>query len=259
MSMKLSYRDKVIIIIVICIIVLILGFVFIVRPMIANLETERSTLSDKQAEQQRVHDKVNTLGELVGTLTQTADDIDVIQENFYVEAQPYEFEQLITEKLRGQDIEIRSINTTYAYAGDISKYTVGVSHALAYQMKMDADIYTELPQAVYDRWSDIETPEAPTVRIGVTTVTVSFMASAGSAALMGCIDELAEDEKSIIVYSAVSDTNETQLDEAGQSENSINITVYSIVPLNTELVDEDAEALQEIHDIPIPEIVTFEE
>ncbi len=238
MSMKLSYRDKVIAVVAICVLVIIAGIVMFIKPRMAELDTAKINLQNVQKEKERVDAKINTLDGLLVTLKDTAAEIEDVQKNFYTEVAPFEFEQRVREILLANNLDFTNISTTYASAEDIALYQVKPGHVLAYNMKIKGDIYNELPQEVYDAYNGISVPEGEKVKVGLTTMTVCFNAKPGFEAALKCLDDIAADDKSIIVTltegSKVEDDDEVIL-----KENIIVINVYSIVPMNTEMVKAD--------------------
>lgn len=235
MSMKLSYRDKVIAIVVICIVVIVAGVVLFVKPRVAELDVAKQNLDRVQQEMNRVQEKINTLDGLIISLKDTAKEIDTIQQNFYVEAEPYEFEQHVREILAARNIEYSSITTSYASAQDITQYFVDPIHILAYDMKIDADIYNELPQEVYDAYKGAAAKIGSTVKIGTTNIVLSFKTAPGADEVLKCLDDLAKVDKTLIVNSSDCEVK-IGADAGEKTEQTIALTIYSIVPMNMDLV-----------------------
>ncbi len=236
MNMKLSYRDKVIFIVVIVIIILVAGFFLFVQPKFKDVETAKYNLETKQQEKVDVETKIATLPEIIDNIKAVADEIGEKQEIFLPEQDPYLNETYIREALAAERLDVKSMNTTYTTAGAINRYTVSPAHILAYDNKMSADLYNELPQEVYDRYNNVSPETFPNTVIGITTVTVSFKGGVEEA--NRAIDRIAEDEKTIVLNTITTETSDSS--ESGgtesDSEVSATITMYSIFPLNVEQV-----------------------
>lgn len=241
MNMKLSYRDKVIFIIFISVIVLVLGSVFLIKPRVNELEVTKYNLQNKQEEKQRVDEKINTLDPLIETLKTNAKEIEEIQKHFYVESEPYQFEQMLTDKLSNLRLNVTKINTAYAEADDIEKYKVYPKNILSYQMKMDADLYDELPQDVYDNWNKVQAMPSSPVVIGTTKATIAFSSLNPYDDVMKALDILAADEQTLIVYTASAEAVTIAGEEAG---GTLDITIYSIVPMNIEKIMESSAKIE---------------
>ena len=75
MSMKLSYRDKVIIIVVAVLVILGVGIFCFAKPKYESLQVSKQRLAAKEDEQQQVDAKIATLD---GLKKQLEDNIDSI-------------------------------------------------------------------------------------------------------------------------------------------------------------------------------------
>jgi len=240
MNVKLSYRDKVIFIIVICILVLVVGFFTAINPKIDEMSTARIQQQAQQAELDRVTARVAELPRLIEDMKEVAEGIDEVQQNFHIEADPYLMEQLITDLLsERRTINITGITTSYVEADEISQYLVFPDHVVVYPMKMDADLFNDLPPEVYAENEGIDFRYIPPgVTIGITEMSFNFEASPGISELLACLDILAdienEDLKTIIA--ANFSGKFTVVDGEPVSENSIKIIIFSIVPMDIEQV-----------------------
>lgn len=243
MSLKLSYRDKVIFIVVMVILVLVAGFFLLIKPKFADVESAKSTLELKQQEKADIDAKIDTLPGIIDSLKAAAKEIEEEQKIFMDEGHPYVNETYIREALGDLNIDITSMTTGYTTASGISRYTLEKAHILAYENKINADLYNELPQEVYDKYNGVGTPDYPGAVVGVTNMTLNFNSSIASLdPVYSVMDRIAEDEKAIIL-----NTVSTSQDETGEGNTratTIDLTLYSIFPLNVEKVQ------QETTDIP---------
>ncbi len=124
------------------------------------------------------------------------------------------------------------MNTTYTTAGAINRYAVNKQNYLAYENKINADLYNELPQEVYDIYNKVSPPSYPNTIIGVTNMTVQVDLGNNNKKIYDIMDRFAEDEKTIILNSL----NTERESENDESSADLYLTMYSIFPLNVEEV-----------------------
>ena len=242
MNMKLSYRDKVIFIVAIIVIILVAGFFLLIRPKFQDIEIAQNNYEAKVAERESVDAKIGTLPTIVENLKAAATAVGEEQGIFLEEQDPYLNEIYLREALARENLSYESINTTYAQASDISRYTVTPQHLLAYDNKINTDLYNELPQEIYDLYNGVPPTSYPGATIGVTTMTFTYM-SDDIALDFRVLDRIAEDEKTIIlntISSSVVDPN----DPEDNRKTTCTITMYSIFPLNVEQVLQESDEVQ---------------
>ncbi|MDE6594664.1 MAG: hypothetical protein K2K44_01485 [Oscillospiraceae bacterium] len=245
MNMKLSYRDKVIFIVVIVIIILVGGFFLFIQKKFEDVESAKVNLENKKQERIDIEAKIATLEDIIEEIKTTADEIGEKQGIFLEEQDPYLNETYIREALAAERLDVKSMNTTYTIAGAINRYTVNPKNILAYDNKMSADLYNELPQEVYDRYNNVAPETYPNTVIGITTVNVSFDGGTDPVGNANkAIDRIANDEKTIILNTisteSKDDSSANANEEQTSSEVSATITMYSIFPLNVEQVKQES-------------------
>lgn len=249
MNMKLSYRDKVIFIVVLIIIILVAGFFLFIQPKFNEISIAQMNLENKKQERVELEEKIATLPDIIDSIKAAADEIGEKQGIFLEEQDPYLNETYIREALTAERLDVKTINTTYTTAGRISRYTVAPKNILAYDNKMSADLYNELPQEVYDEYNGVSPKSYPNTIIGVTTVNVTF--SGGTDPIEAgkkAIDRIAKDEKTIILNTISSEVeSESKTSENAEApEVKATITMYSIFPLNVEQVKQESTEIQPI-------------
>lgn len=243
MSLKLSYRDKVIFIVVMVILVIIAGFFVFIKPKFEKVNSAKDTLAAKQQEKIDIDTKIGTLPDIIDNMKATAEEIGEKQKIFLDEGHPYVNETYIREILSGLNLDIKSMNTTYTTASTISRYTIEKLNYLAYDNKMNADLYNELPQEVYDLYNGVAAPVYPNTIIGVTKMSVEVDIGNNTRKIYDIMDRLAEDEKTIILNSLSTEREPENTDEASAS---LNLTLYSIFPLNVEEVLKETDEVKPI-------------
>lgn len=243
MSLKLSYRDKVIFIVVMVILVIVAGFFLFIKPKFEQVNMAKDTLAAKQQEKIDIDTKIGTLPDIIDNMKAAAEEIGEKQEIFLDEGHPYVNETYIRDVLSSLNLNITSMNTTYTTASSISRYTIAKQHYLAYDNKMNADLYNELPQEVYDLYNKVAAPVYPNTIIGVTNMSVEVDLGNNIRKIYDIMDRLAEDEKTIILNSL---STEREPDDTKEATASLNLTLYSIFPLNVEEVLKETDEVKPI-------------
>ena len=238
MNMKLSYRDKVIFIVVIVIIILVAGFFLLIKPKFEEIDVAKYNLETKQAEEAAVNEKIATLPTIVEEMKSVARAVGEKQDIFMPEQLPYLNEQYIRDALDKTGVEYIAMTTSYTGAGAIGRYTTSPAFILAYENKMIADLYGELPQEVWDVYNRVPGPAYPAAIIGVTTVSLSFRSSADLRGAYNVINRIAEDEKTIVLNNIAF---ENVIEGEQYRDLGITITMYSINPLNVDRVLEETD------------------
>lgn len=247
MSLKLSYRDKVIFIVVMVILVLVAGFFLFIKPKFQNVETAKHNLETKQQEKTDIDTKISTLPGLIQSMKDSATEVKEKQEIFLPEGHPYENENYIREFLNELNIEIKSMNTAYTEASPISRYVVYDKNILAYDNKINADIYKELPEEVYNKYNNVQREQYPSAIIGVTTMAVTFNSDVNLVDVYAVIDRIADDEKTIILNTV---STSDPADDATEVESTVALTMYSIYPLNVDKIMEETDEVKPLEEQP---------
>ena len=197
--MKLSYRDKVIFICVIVIVILIAGFFLFIKPKYQEMNVAYANLEAKQTEKEEVQAKIDTLPGLVENLKTIAKDIEETQEFFLADQEPYLNEQFVMEMLEGCGVTVESMSTTYTQGNNIVEYMVYPKNVHSYDLLIQADIYNELPEEVYNHYNEIAYPDGQSIVIGVTNVTIGYKDTFALNNVFDFIDTVAEDERTMTV------------------------------------------------------------
>lgn len=236
MNLKLSYRDKVIFIVVMVILVLVAGFFLFIKPKFEAVERAKTAFETKQEEKDNIDAKIDTLPIIIDNLKATAEEIGEKQQIFLDEAHPYMNEVYIRDALSSQNLDISAMNTDYTIASPIIRYTTKEEHYLAYDNKMNADLYNELPEEVYNLYNGVPDPTYPQTIIGETKMELTFKLGDGLNPInkvYDVIDRLADDEKTVVLNSVSTEAVPSDGDEPMAT---VNLTMYSIFPLNVEEV-----------------------
>lgn len=240
--MKLSYRDKVIFIVAIVVLVLVAGFFLFIKPKYSEMNSAQTQLKAKQEERQKVEDKINTLPDLVKQLKDMASSVEEIQSHFLTEQDPYLHEQFIHEILDSSGVTVHSIKTDYTAAQSLTEYMVKNKNVNSYDLLIQADLYNELPQKVYDDYNKVKAEKGDSIIIGITSLSITYEDSFELTKVFNFIDTIAEDDKTMSVLSV--GTADSEEAEENVTEGTISMYLYSILPLDIDKVMEETDVVE---------------
>ena len=239
MSMKLSRRDQVIILVVVVLIVLGVGIFCILKPKYEEVQASNSRLAAKETEKSDVEAKIATLETLKKTLEENVKAVEEDQKQFLSEEEYGDTQKIskyLMEILEPAGIEITGVNLNALAPSELSAYTYH-QNVIAYDMKMNSDLAHELPEDVYYAYSNSYPAPPPKVTISSTVVTVSYKSDLECQQLFDAIQLVADHEKNIYLNTceAVLDVEDGELAISG----SLTVTVYEIQPMDPEDIDKD--------------------
>jgi hypothetical protein len=228
MSIKLSYRDKVILVILIVLIIIIGGIMVFVRPKFEESNAKKEELDAKTKEQQTVQERINTLPVLQRQVLEAIKDIDLYQQLFYTEGKHYEMEQLFHSLIDESGLDINAMTFT-TKAEDIEDYLFTPSVGLLmYDMKVNADLYNALPIELYNYMNGVQAESNGTVVIGVTEFAASFKNLRTWDQLQQFLDLVEATDKSIYITTVASEGSTPE-----EGNGNVNVQIYHIVPMDT--------------------------
>lgn len=240
--MKLSYRDKVIFVCVIVVLILVAGVFLFIKPKFEEMNYAKIALEAKQVEKDDLQAKIDTFPQLVETLKNTAGEVEELQSYFLTEQDPYLNEQFIHEILDKNNVEVTGMETAYTVAGKLEEYVVVPSNVAAFDLLVSGDLYNELPQEVYDVYNNTVVESGGSVVIGVTDMTVNYNDTYELSDVLKFVDEISDYGKTMNVVS-VSKPDKGENAE-NETKGSLALRLYSIYPLNVEKVMEEADEIQ---------------
>lgn len=235
--MKLSYRDKVIFVVAIVIVIIVAGIFLFIKPKFEEMNRAKLALEKKQSEQADVEAKINSLSDIVAQLKATAQNVEEVQEYFMVEQDPYLNEQYVREIL-GNNVSTLGMETRYTTVSDLKEYVVNPENVVSYDLLINGDLYNELPQEVYDNYNKVGNKEGGKIKIGVTSMNISYRDKVDYSGIYKFIDAVKDNGKTIIITDfAKGEDPEAETEITG----TVQLVMYSIYPLNVEKVMEENE------------------
>ena len=215
MSMKLSYRDKVIIIVLAVLVVLGVGIFTFIKPKFADLQASEDRLTAKEAERDDVQSKMETQKQFMS-------------ERDYGET--YQISKYLMDKLHPAGIEITGISLDRLTSTQLEAYTYN-KYAVAYPMKINADIAGKLPPEVGYAYEG-GYPAAPaSVAVGGTVVTVSYTCT-NNDGVFDAIQSVADNEENIYLQSVSASYKDEGKTEDGKIEGDMVIEIYEVYTMD---------------------------
>lgn len=226
--MKLSQRDKVIFLAVVAFLIILLGGVLFIKPKFQEKQSTQITLESKKAEQQSVDDKIGTLDSKKEELKNSIKDVEKLEERFIPHMDTFEVEPMLFDLIKESKIEITGSEYELMTAEEIKNYVYD-KYAVAYPMRMDADLNNELPQEVIDKYNEITATAPEGVKVGLTTAAISFKGPFED--MLAALDNIAAEDKTMIVTALEgksSSAKESDSGDAAGPEGILTIYVFHI-------------------------------
>lgn len=242
MSMKLSRRDKVILLCVIVAAICIAGYLLLIKPKYAEMQASNDRLAAKEAERAEVEDKIATLEGLKKRLEDDVNNVVKDQKEFVSEKEVYDTQQIsayIMNLLEPSGISITNMSVPLLSPDTLEAYTYN-KNALAYEMRVNADLARELPEEVYYAYNNSYPEPPPTVQIGLSTLTVVFTFEE-SQQVLDAVQLIADHEKDIYLVNVSTEITPVEGEEEVPQGQMI-IEFYTINPLDPADIDKDTSA-----------------
>lgn len=174
MNMKLSYRDKVIFMVVVVVAILLFGFFFFVRAKIQESQDMKDNLTAKETERDEVDAKIDTLASLEEQLKNDIKEVDDLQKDFIDEQETFQADQYLYALLEPAGARFASMALTGEAEGELSPYFY-LRNCVAYDLKINADIAGDsLPQQVYDKYYQTNPEGDAPVTVALDEVTITM-------------------------------------------------------------------------------------
>ncbi|MBR2282809.1 MAG: hypothetical protein IJ874_00090 [Ruminococcus sp.] len=123
--MKLNYRDKVILGVLIAIILLIAGFVGLVKPKKVAIETDKKTLQDKQDERDDIQKKIDQIVPLTNEINDTYTATNKLAGDFVDYDSIYDttyLDQFLREYADECELKVSTLNVSALAEGALNYY-----------------------------------------------------------------------------------------------------------------------------------------
>ncbi|MGN1100672.1 MAG: hypothetical protein ACI4RG_00660, partial [Huintestinicola sp.] len=247
MSMKLSYRDKIILIVISVLVVLGVGIFCFAKPKYEDLQVSKQRLASKEDEKAQVEAKMGTLEGLKEQLENSIEEVVEKQEKFLSEKEygdTYQISKYLMELFANvNDFEITSVTMDPLTNTSLEAYFYN-KNAVAYPMKVNGDIANKLPPEVGYAYNG-SYPDSPiSVQVGGTVATVAYECDS-SEDLLDAVQLVADNDKNLYLLTfSGSYLEDPDADpEFPKFSGNLTIAVYEIYPLDPEDIDYEPENL----------------
>lgn len=203
--MKLNYRDKVLLISVLVILVWVAGVMLFIKPAFDDLNDANATYDSKVMELEDKKDQIKADEDLPERVTKAYDEVTTLAGNFYKKLTTDEVSETIDNLLDADNITNDSLS--------ISSYS---SVVLSTIVPQSTEVNTEIDNIVSGNASDGDAAAAATTEdtsVTVPSYTVSFGFTCKFSDLKSFLDKLTtNNEKSLVVANCtITDVNESEI------------------------------------------------
>jgi hypothetical protein len=240
MKSTLSYRDKIILLVIIVIAIFLVGLFAFIRPTMEKISSNKAELSTVQAEEDRIRGLIDEIPNIESSIKSEYDNAKALSTGFAQHRETYEAENYLQELFTTNNVEIQSLTADPAETETIDFYYY-TPNVVTYPLYEAADINGELAQATAEKLqastvlSTVETQE-----VEAYSVNISFKGQkAGITALLDGIKAL--DENVLVTDFVVDDytfgAGSTDASSVNYSTGSMTIKFYVLEPLAEPVLD----------------------
>ncbi|MCI7766818.1 MAG: hypothetical protein MSJ26_02400 [Oscillospiraceae bacterium] len=239
MSMKLSYRDKVIVIVVAVLVILGIGIFSFIKPKYEDLQVSKERLAAKEDEKAQVEEKMGTLEDLKKKLEDDINSVVEDQEQFLSEeeyGETYQISQYLMELLANDNFNITGMKVDRLAPSALYAYYYN-KFAVAYPLKINSDINGELPPEVQYAATGAYPAAPAAVTLAGSVVTISYGCEEADE-LLEAVQTIADNDKNLYVmtfsgsYVNAAEFKETAEEKSYPFSGDITLALYEIWPLD---------------------------
>lgn len=148
---NMSYRDKMVILVISIIVILVAGFFALIRPKYNSLVADTATYESTKAEWDGIKAKIDAIPTLKDDITATYnaskkvaqqfvnESMQEVNDNYRIEKQNYKFDQSVQEMIDECELEVSSFSLTDPGEGAIQYHYV-MPRVASYALLQSADI-----------------------------------------------------------------------------------------------------------------------
>lgn len=230
--MKLTYRDKVIFLTVVAIIVLVLGFVIFIKPKYTESTQTNQLLIETREKKQQVEDKINTLEDREKQLMDLVDEVREYEDLYFPEQKTYEVDQFIFPLADEAGFVLKGMELAQPTAEEFRKYSYA-KNIVAYPLLEYSDINNELPQEVLNALKGQKPVVEPGENIYMVSLSMEASVDRTDGSIEKFLDSIEEENLTLICtglgLDAPEEDEDEELDE--RSDVTFNFIVYCAAPM----------------------------
>ncbi|MGN1411333.1 MAG: hypothetical protein ACI4WH_02330 [Oscillospiraceae bacterium] len=234
MKTTLSYRDKIILLVIIAVAILLAGIFIFIRPTMDKISTNKSTLATSQAEEERIRGIIEEIPTIEANIKTEYEDAKSLSNGFAQHRETYDADSFIQNLFTENAVQINSINATPAEAENIEFYYY-TPNVVTYPLFEAADINGDLAKETTEKLkASTLLSEVELQQVEAYSLSISFKGQkAGVTNLLNAIKDLQENV--LVTNFNVDDYTfgETQTDATlkGYSTGTMTIKFYVLEPL----------------------------
>ncbi|MBQ9079154.1 MAG: hypothetical protein IJY29_06260 [Ruminococcus sp.] len=226
--MKMSYRDKCILVALVFIITVLVGGLTIIKSSVEKLQTTTVTYKQKLQEEADVKAKLATKGDLEQQIEDTYKECKKLGEFFLPEMKTYQIDQYVSAYFKGdpeaegegnEPIEIKTMSIEEASAEDIEFYTYELFN-VEYELGTAADLNEARLHAMKGN-TEYAVATSDPEQLVVSVVSVGVYGDSFDKYLKVC-DKIDEDPKSVVLRALAKE------DSDEDAEDTFTIYVYQL-------------------------------
>lgn len=233
--MKMSYRDRMIALIVIVVALVLAGIFVIVKPTTTKISSNKATLQSVKSEEERINGILEQVPVLGQTIETEYNESKTYAEGFAESRVPYEVDQFIQEYFNTNQVEVLSLVTADSTAETIEFYSYA-PNVVTYPLLEAADINGDIATATAEKlktstvFSSLEAQE-----VEVYSLAIGFNGKKDN--ILALLDAIKDIDENVIITSVSIDdftfgAEETENNLKGYSTGSMNINFYVLEPLS---------------------------
>lgn len=124
--MKISYRDKILLIILVVLITGFLGYIFLIKPKMEDIESNKSKYSAAEEKQEEVNQKIKRLKVVNNQIIEYEAKSENITSRFLSHRHDFDTDRFVQEMLNNNQMELSLLNISNIEIVDLKPYKVNI-------------------------------------------------------------------------------------------------------------------------------------
>ena len=218
---KLSYRDRIIILIVLIIMILVIGFMLLIKPKFKDISAAEDSLNNAQSQWNEIENKINQV-DTIKERVQKKYNESVELGNLFVDLKrAYTHEKFIQEYFNKNGVYINT-NASYSDPSVITLTPYSINYeSLDYSIGQSANLNST---DIEDQTEDVNTDESQEQSLPCGTVTIDYYAT--RSGLLQFMQDIKESGKTIEIKSLTIGNNSYNTDPSSVLTGDMTIDVY---------------------------------
>ena len=215
--MKMSYRDKVILTVLVFLITVLVGGMTVIKSSVQKLQSTTVTYKQKKQEEAAVQAKLATKQDLESQIDDAYKECKKIGEFFLPEMKTYQMDQYVSHIFTENEVEISAVSFEETSAEDVEYYAYELFN-VEYPLGTAADLNKARLHAMQGN-TEYAVAVSDPEQLVVTKMTVNVKATDFEKYIAIC-DVIADDSKSIVLR------NLSKEDNGGEEDSKDKFVIY---------------------------------